>query len=1572
MNRTITSALIVVFCWAFTFAGPYDQQWRYSMKIYLNTTASGANVAADVSNFPVLVRLNPSLFSGFANTNTGGSDVRFANPDGSALPYQIERWLDISGNADIAEIWVKVPVVKGGNQDQYIKMYWGNTSAQGQSSATSVFETTNNFAGVWHLSEDASGTGTTGLYQNASGRENGDDYVSSTNKKGLIGRGQKFDGTDDYIKLTQANNFDINTAFTMEAWVKPTFGSWPWWAHLWGDWTGAVAEEFAIREGKIYIQIREKYSTGPDCDNVWGPSQLTLNQWNHVVATFNAGTIKVYLNGNLDATKSTNVNDVHNTGNNKFIGAKNNVVDFPYSGYIDEFRLSLNARSQDWIKLEFQNQQQNQTLITFGPVVSREQYENWSYFTRVYINTSATGANISQNVDNFPLLIRLDPSNFPYFSKTLIGGADIRFAASDGSPLPYEIDQWDDGAYNNDQAAIWVRVPLVYGNNSSQYILMYWGKWDAVSRSDPSAVFENSNSFAGVWHLNEEMAGTGTPGVYRDASGNGNSGQDFISSTVRNGIIGKGRYLNGNGDYIKIPASSQLNMASKNVTISAWVRSSADYPNEERMLIEHDVWANAGAYQLTTMGSDNLRWNYVGANAAQDYNHDFTDGNWHYVVSVFNDAANSQAIYYDGIQQSSGSSTPSIGSSAAATYIGCRGGYTMFFQGDIDEIQIASTNRADAWIKLCYANQRSDQNLVAIGQSQPQENLAQWTYSKKLYLNTSYTGADVELDVADFPVFIRLQEVVPDFNYSQAKANADDIRFADETGKCLPYQIERWDAANHLAEIWVKKDVLRGNSSSQYITMYWGNPNASIASQPSTVFGTNSGFVGVWHLNDDPADNPNSPSCTDATSNNINGFTHGSMTANDAVDGICGKGFHFDGVNDYVDFGTPTESDMTGTTDVSVSAWVKVNPGETWKSIIGKGDFQYHLQVPTGDDAEFCVHDDANWRNAIQYAQTQSGVWYYLTGVYDSKAQKVKLYKNSQLVAEYNGAVSHISAAHDDFLWMGRNASISDGRYMNGVLDEVRISNTAASPSWIKLCYENQKPGQTLVQTNIKSEEIVYTDGEIVQEYNTIGQMTRATIDFDGDGRMEKDKNGGSWDVHYRFYVKDHLGSTRVVLNGDAPQSTPVQSMAYDPYGKLIFLASQAAEHTTREQFTGKELDMDGAANSIDFNVQIGNIQDPYLERNAYITLYYADGTSETIPMEASGDGTSVWLNAALGFKDGRTLAQIRFTCYSTDHPIFDHWYECPDRDISGNSHYKITLLNPDNQANGIPINTTPVATSNFISIAEDASPVAFGGMGKEYFGRRYYDPEIARWTSVDPADQFWNPYMYCSADPISHTDPDGSLDPIMHYIVGGASEAMPDWYSANPNVKAGSLAERRKILAIEAHGKSKVSFDEVNKYFEGKNRKDYGFTQEQWEGLKQHFRDDALHEAPTASQYYFSPLEAIIFNADTWPGGNGASSALSYYQDNLAAPIAILTGVTMPDYIFSATVHLAQNAVYDLQHEAFFPLIGKALVNETKTTTIEFAIMPVVALDPTGISQTIFTVKSIVDHIRHWFLQGD
>ena len=74
-------------------------------------------------------------------------------------------------------------------------------------------------------------------------------------------------------------------------------------------------------------------------------------------------------------------------------------------------------------------------------------------------------------------------------------------------PLAYEIDQWDAA---NGTAAIWVRIPRIQGN-ARQEIKMFWGKADAAGESNGKAVFNETNGYLSVWHMNDpakDAAGT--------------------------------------------------------------------------------------------------------------------------------------------------------------------------------------------------------------------------------------------------------------------------------------------------------------------------------------------------------------------------------------------------------------------------------------------------------------------------------------------------------------------------------------------------------------------------------------------------------------------------------------------------------------------------------------------------------------------------------------------------------------------------------------------------------------------------------------------------------------------------------------------------------------------------------------------------------------------------------------------------------------------------------------------------------------------------------------------------------
>ena len=69
--------------------------------------------------------------------------------------------------------------------------------------------------------------------------------------------------------------------------------------------------------------------------------------------------------------------------------------------------------------------------------------KDWSYRKQITVDTTPSGGSVNGELRNFPLLLRLDTSNFT-FDDAKADGSDVRFYASDDkAPLALKIDSYD-------------------------------------------------------------------------------------------------------------------------------------------------------------------------------------------------------------------------------------------------------------------------------------------------------------------------------------------------------------------------------------------------------------------------------------------------------------------------------------------------------------------------------------------------------------------------------------------------------------------------------------------------------------------------------------------------------------------------------------------------------------------------------------------------------------------------------------------------------------------------------------------------------------------------------------------------------------------------------------------------------------------------------------------------------------------------------------------------------------------------------------------------------------------------
>jgi hypothetical protein len=333
------------------------------------------------------------------------------------------------------------------------------------------------------------------------------------------------------------------------------------------------------------------------------------------------------------------------------------------------------------------------------------------------------------------------------------------------------------------------------------------------------------------------------------------------------------------------------------------------------------------------------------------------------------------------------------------------------------------------------------------------ENYSAWPFSRRLYLNTTASGAGVAGNVDDFPVLVRL--TAADFDFSRSSGR--DIRFSDMKGKRLRFEVERWDSAAARAEIWVRADRVQGNSSSQFINLHWGLAGAESFSDGRPVFAADAGFTGVWHLAESAPDTLADDYYQDAT-----GYDPASdRTAAGDRAGVIGTGAAFGGT-DYI--GVPVADPLLQpNTAVTASAWMRASRADVLGGTLLSMGETYTLRVNPNGSLRFQIFaGEAFAVETPKGANLLDSAWHHVAGSYDGA--NLVLYLDGKPVAK---APAH--GLLDYRFWpgfvLGKHGNRKPGYGFIGNLDQVEIGGERArSADWIKLAYENQREGAVFVE----------------------------------------------------------------------------------------------------------------------------------------------------------------------------------------------------------------------------------------------------------------------------------------------------------------------------------------------------------------------------------------------------------------------------------------------------------------------------------------------------------------------------
>ena len=297
----------------------WNDEWKYRKKITITNNNDTSLTAGNPVNFSIDTK---SLISA-GKMLPNGNDLRIVYGT-----TEINRTNSTAFNSTSTMIWFNAQAtIENGTSDSSYYVYYGNPNAG--TPETGGITTVQNY----NLSVSL-------------GTEN---QIRARYVEGKKQLGLEFDGIDDYVSVPDDNSLDITGELTIEAWINCHNATTDHWGIT------------VIRKQSNYILALKDAGNGPYVKfYLWGEEYnsgslisgiFSLNEWVHVVATYNKSKMKVYLNGALSNTKDFS-QTLRTSG--YILGIGKEIGDSTwFDGIIDEVRIYNKSLSAEEIKQRY-------------------------------------------------------------------------------------------------------------------------------------------------------------------------------------------------------------------------------------------------------------------------------------------------------------------------------------------------------------------------------------------------------------------------------------------------------------------------------------------------------------------------------------------------------------------------------------------------------------------------------------------------------------------------------------------------------------------------------------------------------------------------------------------------------------------------------------------------------------------------------------------------------------------------------------------------------------------------------------------------------------------------------------------------------------------------------------------------------------------------------------------------------------------------------------------------------------------------------------------------------------------
>jgi hypothetical protein len=343
-----------------------------------------------------------------------------------------------------------------------------------------------------------------------------------------------------------------------------------------------------------------------------------------------------------------------------------------------------------------------------------------------------------------------------------------------------------------------------------------------------------------------------------------------------------------------------------------------------------------------------------------------------------------------------------------------------------------------------------------------------FTYRKLITINHNL----IDSDLTNFPVWV--YNISSDFDSTNIQANGEDIAFYSyDFNTKYNHEIEIYNGTTGEIGIWVNVTSISSTTDTSFWICY-SNSSCGDQQNPEGVWDSN--YLFVSHMND-----KTTSSISDSTPNANDGTKAGSNNPTE-IDGIVGKAQDYERNNQ-----SRIEMDnKTSPLDAfTLECWVKLETEgglahqliSDQYNVVSFGQLSYKMWIaPTVDTLNLKVFSDSGQIVSLESDSDKftTGQWYYIVGKWDKDGGANNAITYIDSVVDDTATGTGTMASHENTVFhIGYEEALGGYRnYLDGIMDEVRVSKVSRSPSWIKATYYT-----------INSSSTFLTFGE--QEYET-------------------------------------------------------------------------------------------------------------------------------------------------------------------------------------------------------------------------------------------------------------------------------------------------------------------------------------------------------------------------------------------------------------------------------------------------------------------------------------------------------